>query len=499
MTRYLVVCCDGTWNTPEQEQAGVPIPTNVVRLYNALAETDTQLRYYHPGVGTGAGMVDHVVGGGVGTGLSLNVMSAYAWLAATYEPGDAVCLFGFSRGAYTARSVAGMIGHCGLPRISETDPERWTTIERLYRDRYRAGAPMLPDPPHVRFLGVWDTVGALGIPESLGLVRAGADLLGLVPRFHNTSLGHYVDHARHAVALDERRGPFVPTLWNNVDVEAPRTAKQVWFPGNHCDVGGGHLQTGLSDGALQWMIEEFRAACPDIVFHDQLLSQIDPNPCDVLHDDATGLYALLAPTPRAAPYLSADRPDPDRIDAAALHRQRNFPITTGPYRSGCALEYGDSATATVWAVHPWNWTGIYLDKGDYELVATGEWLDGTTAYSPAGAQEGIHLPNLMHRLGDAVGAMQHLLRPASRDQALTLLGALRLPGKPWMSLIACVAATRLDDNGGQLPYEQIVVGDGPTRFLVRAPGYLYAYANDAWGLYGNNRGSVTLTVSRPMT
>ena len=95
--------------------------------------------------------------------------------------------------------------------------------------------------------------------------------------------------------------------------------------------------------------------------------------------------------------------------------------------------------------------------------------------------------------------MQHLLQPVSRDQALTLLGALRLPGKPWMSLIACVAATRLDDNGGQLPYEQTVVGDGPTRFLVRAPGYLYAYANDAWGLYGNNRGSVTLTVSRPMT
>lgn len=103
----------------------------------------------------------------------------------------------------------------------------------------------------IRFLGVWDTVGSLGIPDSLGVLN----LFDVDDRhrFYDTRLNSFVDHARHAVALDETRGPFTPTLWTGEEPESGdnRSVQQVWFPGDHCDVGGGHLQTGLSDAALQ--------------------------------------------------------------------------------------------------------------------------------------------------------------------------------------------------------------------------------------------------------
>lgn len=116
--RNLIVCCDGTWNTPEQREGGVPVPTNVVRLYNALAETDANgnahLRYYHPGVGTEGSLLDRAVGGGMGVGLDQNIKSAYRWVCDYFQDGDRLFLFGFSRGAYTVRSLAGLLSHCGI-------------------------------------------------------------------------------------------------------------------------------------------------------------------------------------------------------------------------------------------------------------------------------------------------------------------------------------------------------------------------------------------------
>src|SRR5690606_17419823 len=132
--RQLIVCCDGTWNTAEDRTI-----TNVRRLYNALAEKDEndnpQLAYYQPGVGT---VRNRLLGGATGFGLSRNVMDAYLWLTTRYEPGDRIALFGFSRGAYTARSLAGMISACGLIDTSKT-PEHmiWPQIKRLYREGYR--------------------------------------------------------------------------------------------------------------------------------------------------------------------------------------------------------------------------------------------------------------------------------------------------------------------------------------------------------------------------
>ena len=214
--RNLVVCCDGTWNTPDQEQGGVPTPTNVVKLLAACEEDEGQLRYYHPGVGTEGSRVKRLIDGGIGRGLDENIQSAYKWLCSNFQAGDRIFLFGFSRGAYTARSLSGFILRCGL-----LDPGNlsqrviWERVQSAYDQGYRKQRPKQSwggdwpslvdengDPPGIHFVGVWDTVGARGVPDDLVLL----DILIDNPddyRFHNTDLDERVRHAYHAVALDE--------------------------------------------------------------------------------------------------------------------------------------------------------------------------------------------------------------------------------------------------------------------------------------------------------
>lgn len=507
--RRLVVCCDGTWDTAEQMAGGVPVPTNVVRLFHALDQGDDQLCYYHPGVGTGPGLLNKIEGGSIGSGLSAQITGAYAWLAAHYRRGDAVCLFGFSRGAYTVRSLAGMIRSCGLPRIpAEPASDRWRRIDHLYDDVYRPDVVAEGDAAvPITFLGVWDTVGALGIPESLGLLKIVDDLRGHPRRFHDTRLGEHVAHARHAVAMDEQRGPFVPTLWTNLPVTEPgRTARQVWFPGDHCDVGGGHPQIGLSDGALRWMIAEAQACVADLRFRDDLVSQIRPDPRDVLHDDSTGLYRFLSPTPRPAPFLDPQaRPAADQdaigdVHVSACARQSAPPISMGDYRRGRVPEIGKAIPCDIYAARPWNWTGLYLTEGEYELSASGEWLDRGGPHDADGTREGRwHHPDLTHVYNAAAGWLQDTLKKLTHDDAVTFLGAPRRRDVPWMALLGAVATQAFTTDAGELlRYEQFPITPKPGILTVEPgrAGYLYAYANDAWGMYADNRGSLTMTITR---
>ncbi|MGH3873388.1 MAG: DUF2235 domain-containing protein [Pseudonocardiaceae bacterium] len=497
--RHLVVCCDGTWNTPEQEQGGVPTPTNVVRLHHALHENQNQLRYYHPGVGTGSGLADRIGGGVLGRGLASNIKSAYSWLATTYQPGDAICLFGFSRGAYTARSLAGMLAACGLARgwTAPLPPDRWAQIDRLYEEVYRpaqgrSGEPAPYPRVPIRFLGVWDTVGSLGVPDTLGIL----DLFDVNDRhrFHDTRLNSSIVHARHAVAMDETRGPFIPTLWTGEQPGGDRSMRQVWFPGDHCDVGGGHLQTGLSDAALQWMIEEARA-CTGLSFREKMLGQLQADPADVLHDSCTGVYQHLGPAPRAVPLLD------EQYSAAVVHtsvfkRQANPPIAMGEYRPSRVLEVNESASCEVYASERWHATGLYLEKGTYSFQAVGQWLDRDLAVGPGGTSDGrFHPAEVFHLVGSAIGWMQDSFRQATGNEAATLFGAPRFPDAPWMALIGVVAASDIDDDGVQQPYQPFLIGTG-CRHQVLLPGYFYAYANDTWSFYDNNKGSVTLSVTR---
>ena len=146
--KHLIVCCDGTWNTPAQEDNGVAAPTNVVRLRNCLASAKTadaaapvqQRSYYHTGVGTEGGRFARFLGGALGRGLNRNIQSAYHWLAINYQNGDAIYLFGYSRGAYTVRSLAGLIGKCGLPDLGELSTGHgWERIAIAFEERLRHG------------------------------------------------------------------------------------------------------------------------------------------------------------------------------------------------------------------------------------------------------------------------------------------------------------------------------------------------------------------------
>lgn len=256
--RKLAVCLDGTWNEPcdgEEEYR----ETNVRRVFEALDLGDgaNQLGCYVAGVGTG-GPLDRLVGGCTGFGLSHNIQKAYSWLSANHREEDEIFLFGFSRGAYSARSLVGLIRNCGLLRSEHI--HRIDEAYELYRKRDEG-----PDTSEaqvfrsaysrevrIRFLGVWDTVGSLGIP--LLFLRKLDDQTLFA--FHDTRLSGIVQTACHALAIDEHREDFEATLWDPDREKPGQTIEQCWFAGAHCDVGGGYRERELADITLKWMREK---------------------------------------------------------------------------------------------------------------------------------------------------------------------------------------------------------------------------------------------------
>ena len=509
MMRNLIICCDGTWNTPDQEQGGIPTPTNVVRLYNALDVTDNegheQLAYYHPGVGTDGNWWEKLAGGGVGIGLDKNIMSAYRWLGEHYQADDHLFLFGFSRGAYTVRSFAGMLGKCGLLNLAGlSDNEVWKRVDRAFTKGYRkartdwanddwafhqtlSGNDLLP----IYFVGVWDTVGALGVPNDMTLLNI-LDHHNAYA-FHDTTLGQTIEHARHAIAIDEMRESFTPTLWTGVDPR--RDVKQIWFPGCHCDVGGGYPEIGLSDGALQWMMDEARDR--GLAFKPGLSVQVHPNFMDVLHDSRKGLFKYLRSQPRSIPLLSGNDAH-TKIHKSVLERQDNPPIAQAPYHPMHILEAGESRKVTVYAVEPWNETGLYLESGSrYLFAAEGQWLDRNIKCGPAGMSDGkFQAGEVIHLAGSLWGKVEGAFKKLTGNETADFSGTRRQEKLPWFSLVGAIAnGGNPDIDGTPAPHETIAIGGGCEHTPIQS-GYLYGFANDAWHFYGNNHGSVALTVTR---
>ena len=290
--KRILIFCDGTWNSPT-----IPQPTNVHALCKAAVESDDQMCLYFPGVGTGGRVsnfigkwINKIGGGAFGWGLNRNIKVAYAALAETYDPGDQIMIFGFSRGAFTARSLAGMIRKCGLLDKETVTRRRVNKAFRLYRKR---GSKNRPDTMHIwrqrqelsptyatsqkdqemradgsqvieiTYLGIWETVGALGIPETL--LGPLAKLVNTRYQFHDTDLSSMVKHARHALALDERRKFYKPAKWGNLDhigtgpglnqgnTGANRPYQQIWFIGSHPIVGGSSTVRPLVAYGLDWI------------------------------------------------------------------------------------------------------------------------------------------------------------------------------------------------------------------------------------------------------
>jgi hypothetical protein len=520
--RRLIICCDGTWNTPEQEENNLPSPTNVVRLYNALAETDAdgnvQVKYYHTGVGTEGSFLSKTAGGIYGEGLDKNIKSAYFWLANNYEPGDALYAFGFSRGAYTVRSLGGLMGRCGLPVLKGVNSkEAWPRIDVAYEQGYAKGqdsaqwrqpewAWLEPQAVPIEFVGVWDTVGARGVPDDLALLN----LLDKPEewRFYDTRLGKHVKKARHAVAMDEMRASFTPTLWtdeqdNPVYEDPTGRVKQLWFPGVHSDVGGGYSSAGLSDIALDWMINE--AAATGLAFGDNFRQQIRPDPKGVLHDSLKGVFRTLRTRPRNLPNLDREQPSENSpFHASSIERHRNPPITQAPYHPTRKLGVNEEASLPVYAGQRWNRTGIYLEAGaTYQLTAAGEWLDRTIASGPEGTNDGkFQLGEVVHIAGSLFGQAEKLFGKVTGNHTADFAGTRRIESEPWFSLIGVVAndgeknGANPSPDGSPSPHQCFRIGKGPIKLNVTKPGYLCAFANDAWHFYDNNRGSVALTVKR---
>ncbi len=311
MPKKLVIFCDGTWNEPEKYS------TNVLRMLQATETADNsknpQLAHYIKGIGTRKG--ERFRGGAFGYGISENIESAYAFIVSNYEPGDEIFLFGFSRGAFTARSIAGLIRNFGVlkrPHLimaseaydhyrdkkdKEWHPNGAKTKE--FREKY-----CVDEETKIKFLGVWDTVGALGAPY-------GAVFGWIIDKlfrcsFHDTTLSTYVENAYHAVAIDERRWPFRPTLWqlqpqheernkNSIKENGSLRYEQRWFPGVHGDVGGGRKKTGLSDCALGWMADCARrhGLTADLNRIDDLDGRkFAPNPAQAIEKSQHWYYRL---------------------------------------------------------------------------------------------------------------------------------------------------------------------------------------------------------------
>jgi uncharacterized protein (DUF2235 family) len=282
MAKNVLIFSDGTGqgsSMPAEEL------TNVCKLWNATkdAAPGRQVAFYDPGLGAkdaswwrwGHDLVSQATG----LGISQNIKDTYDALIANYDPGDHVFLFGFSRGAYTVRSLGGVMTLCGIPtrdaagRNPRTDQAaRAALVEEAvskvykiygddakkeqrraagakYRDAYKCHTIDNSNPPFPYFIGVWDTVRALGVPGSSGLIL-------WRHAFHDATLNPKVPFARHALSIDENREVFEPVLWEETEADKNGRIKQVWFAGVHSDVGGGYPESGLSDLALDWMVQE---------------------------------------------------------------------------------------------------------------------------------------------------------------------------------------------------------------------------------------------------
>jgi uncharacterized protein (DUF2235 family) len=217
------------------------------------------VKWYDEGVGTQ--WYDQFVGGAIGTGLELNIVQGYEFLAKNYEDGDQVYVLGFSRGAYTARSLVGMVRNCGLI-LPKHLALRVTMAYGIYRTRddkvdsltARLFRASFCREIKIRFVGVWDTVGALGVP--LGVLK---DVNMRFYEFHDTKLSSSVENAYHAIAVDEHREDYDVCLWHP-SAEAEQVLEQRWFIGAHCDVGGGYEDRRLSDMTLRWMQDKASAS-----------------------------------------------------------------------------------------------------------------------------------------------------------------------------------------------------------------------------------------------
>ncbi|MFJ5369065.1 DUF2235 domain-containing protein [Bosea sp. CER48] len=345
MARNVCIFSDGTG------QAGGANPinwTSIYRLFLATREVDPagQTCFYDPGLGSNPDegeirspfrRLKDWLAQATGYGITDNIIDCYAALLCSWRPGDRIFLFGFSRGAYTVRSLGGVLALCGVP-AGFANVLRWdgfsdaiaaTEVRALassaVKDVYmiqdgaaRAAAAAAfrqrhgtePAPPF--FVGVWDTLRALGLPA-----------IGSMPgrhKFHDAILNRKVAHGRQALAIDENRQVFAPELWDETQAPAGQI-KQLWFAGVHTDIGGGYgLQMGLADLALDWMVAEAQAASPPLMVEPGLIAELRPDALGLQHDERQTSWLPWSEGTRESFVLHGFQPQPARMAPAVEPR-----------------------------------------------------------------------------------------------------------------------------------------------------------------------------------
>ena len=280
MPKNIVILADGTG-----QEGGEGYNTNVYKIFNIIEDrSPDQIVYYDPGVGT-SGL--KLLKQGTGYGMSKNVKDCYRFLFEHFESGDRIYLIGFSRGAATVRSLSTFIHHFGILPKSRPDliEQAYSIYSKKSEDKIKAKAEKFIEKHHtmwtrIKFLGCFDTVDALGFP-----IKSISAILNQIPffrhRFHDFKISESVEHAFHALAVDDKRKTFHPVLWDT-ELRDYQSLEQVWFPGMHTDVGGGYREHHLSDLSLIWMCR--KALEHGLRMYDTSRITLNPDPGGVMHD-----------------------------------------------------------------------------------------------------------------------------------------------------------------------------------------------------------------------
>ena len=362
-----MLCSDGTGNS-----GGKGNGTNVWRLFKAVKRSGPfsqscigeQVAFHDDGVGTQELKFFKIGGGAFGAGLSRNVRQLYTELVRNYEPGDRIYLFGFSRGAFTVRTLAGLILETGIINAKgKSDRQLKKLVKQafaIHRNQYPAvlsylfslgGAfkPKLADfrkssaiknrdgvihEPRIRFVGVWDTVSAVGFPVA-GIAEAWNKFVYKF-QFPDRYLGEGVDIARHALSVDDQRLTFHPTLWD--ESEHPKRIEQIWFAGVHSNVGGGYPKDGLAYVSLDWMFKEASKAGLDFYQADVDRARDRANALEQLYDSRAGFAVYYRYMPRDIGELCRENKVKPKIHESVLQRIVSAPEGYAPGNLPCDFE-----------------------------------------------------------------------------------------------------------------------------------------------------------------
>jgi uncharacterized protein (DUF2235 family) len=343
MAKNIILCSDGTGNTTIKGRG-----TNVFKLFEAIDLTGhrtdptltPQIAFYDDGVGTEAWKPVKIVSGATGLGLARNVRQLYQELARVYDPGDRLFLFGFSRGAFTVRTLVDFIARCGILDVQRVPTARrferlvdqaYATYRRCYRTvlqeklgwpvdegasrRFREAHCRPGDVP-IAFVGVWDTVDAVGLPFHV------SDFVNLTLhrfKFPDYYLSPTVERAAQALAIDDERQSFLPRLWHLRHGDEDRI-EQVWFAGAHSNVGGGYPKPGLSLVALEWMMQRAETSGLRLLKSDRAYYADHANVDDKLYDPRAGAGVLYPWRPRDVEALCRDSEVAPAIHLSVLER-----------------------------------------------------------------------------------------------------------------------------------------------------------------------------------